>query len=117
MLSSLQVGLNAALVGGASVVVFTPVDTPLAGSEAVTAILAATGDWIVPVHDGHPGHPVAVSARASEALVQAYPTTGWARDVLAAFDRVEVPVSDPGVCKNINTPADVAAHSGFGEPK
>ena len=43
MLSSLQVGLKAALLVGATQVAFAPVDVPLSSSAPIAAVLAGAG--------------------------------------------------------------------------
>ncbi len=115
MLSSLQIGLEAALSAGASRVMFTPVDLPISGPEPIDAVLEAHGDVVLPTLEGRTGHPVVLSPRAARALIEA-PTSRTPRDVLEPFARVTVEVSDPGVCGNVNTPADLERWRGAGEP-
>jgi molybdenum cofactor cytidylyltransferase len=66
------------------------------------ALLAA------PAHDGRPGHPVAFGAALGPALRALDGETG-ARSVVAANrDRlVPVPVTDPGVLRDVDEPADL----------
>ncbi|MFT7621664.1 MAG: molybdenum cofactor cytidylyltransferase [Myxococcota bacterium] len=106
MLSSLQLGIRTALEAGAERVAFGPVDLPLSGPESVRAVLREPGDWVVPVSGGRSGHPAVLSLAACVALVDATPLQS-PRDVLAPFRQVEVPVLDPGVVGNLNTPADL----------
>ncbi len=108
MLSSLQRGLAAALSAGAERVVFTPVDVPLGGPEAIACVLGVEAAVAVAAWRGRPGHPVALSAAAARTLLAADPSQRTARDVLAGLGPVLVPTTDPGVVGNLNTPADVA---------
>lgn len=116
MLSSLQVGLKAALASGCQRIAFSPVDVPLAGPGAVRTVLAQAGDYVVAAFDGRPGHPALVGPTCVRALLSAAPTAA-ARDVLARFDRTTVDTRDPGVCGNINTPADAESWRRSGPEK
>ena len=109
MLSSLQLGVAAALAAGADAVCFSPVDVPLAGPETVQAVLAAElggGDVAIAGYEGQPGHPVRVTAAAARALLAA-PATSSARDVLGAFRSALLETPDAGVVGNLNTPQDL----------
>lgn len=111
MLSSLQEGLRAAR---SDIVVFTPVDLPLGGSEPVAGLLEQTpagAPVAAPTFEGRAGHPVLLRKRAIDALLMADPTT-TTRSVLSPFSRHEVPTGDPGVCGNMNTPRDAATWMG-----
>lgn len=116
MISSLQLGLEAALSAGADAICFSPVDLPIRGADTVLGLLAGTdtGDREpgAPLRIAHwrgqPGHPVRVAGAALAALVGAGHERS-ARDVMAAYDRVAVEIDDPGICGNLNTPGDLHA--------
>lgn len=67
----------------------------------------------VPRHDGRRGNPVAFGARFFPVLMRCTGDRG-ARTVLSeAADRVrELPVSDPGILRDIDRPADLPAATG-----
>ena len=56
-------------------------------------------------YQGHSGHPVWVSKEVALALSTASLEV-TARDVMQGYPTELVPVDDPGVCGNLNTPAD-----------
>ncbi len=97
MLDSLLLGLEG--LGDALV---TPVDVPPAAPDTLRALLAA-GESAVPTWQGRDGHPVRVvaprgvhpRARLDERLRHA----------------LRIPVDDPGVCANLNTPEDLVTWS------
>lgn len=65
---------------------------------------------MVPEFSGKHGHPYLVGRELIEAFLQASPT-GSAREIEHRHQhRIQyVPVNDPNVALNINTPADYAA--------
>jgi molybdenum cofactor cytidylyltransferase len=105
---SLQAGLAA--TGGD--VILWPVDRPLAAGATVTALLVAAADpeadWIVPFHEGH-GHPILLRARLRAALLAAPPDADL-REILSAAGtrRLAVPVDDPFIHANLDTPESAA---------
>ena len=108
MLSSLQVGVAAALTADVGKVAFGPVDAPLGGPEALRTLMDAAdrAAVVLPVFDGRRGHPALIDAVVARALLDAAHTL-TPRDVLASFEIAEVEVVDPGVVSNINTAADL----------
>ena len=77
--------------------------------EALLAAFSATDQIVVPCFEGRRGHPVLFGARHFGALRQLGGDTG-AREILkqhAALVR-EVPVNDPGVLLDVDTPKDLA---------
>jgi molybdenum cofactor cytidylyltransferase len=77
---------------------------------AVAAALGAGAEIAVPSLDGRRGHPVGFSARWREELLALHGDVG-ARALLAAHgDRIlTVPVADPGILRDLDRPADLAA--------
>jgi CTP:molybdopterin cytidylyltransferase MocA len=117
-LSSLQVAL-AWLVAEApdcSALLVALVDHPAVAASTYRALresvaAAPPGAAIfLPTHGGRRGHPV-VFARALWAELLALPASEGARSAVHRDPArvVEVPVDDPGILRDIDTPADLAA--------
>jgi molybdenum cofactor cytidylyltransferase len=113
--SSVQVGLQEVLNRGRDAAMVTLVDRPPA-AEATVKILRATFEsappdiWaVVPEFSGHRGHPLVLGRELMEVFLQA-PATASARDLQRAHqDHIQyVPVDDPFVAMNVNTPEDYA---------
>jgi molybdenum cofactor cytidylyltransferase len=108
-LSSVLAGLNAADRPGTSAILVTPVDLPLLGSAAVSALLAAFRSGSCPVaratHGGRHGHPVIFARSVFEALRRADPATG-AKSVVRSQPVLDVEVGDAGVLYDVDTPED-----------
>lgn len=105
MLHSLQLGIAAA--GEADAAVVALVDHPSVRAETVSALLRAhaqgPGAVLQPEYEGRRGHPFVVDHGAFAAILRAEPTA-VTRDVLmAAGERLVVPVDDPGVLEDIDT--------------
>lgn len=109
---SLRIGL-AALPGDSAAAAVLPVDAPSVQPATVAGLLRAfreadPGTVIVrPVHRGQPGHPT-IFARAVFAELAAGELPHGAETVVErhADARLDVPVDDPGIAANVNTPAD-----------
>jgi len=114
--SSLRVGLREVLNLGRDAAMITLVDRPPASAAALDKLRAAfeaasSEIWaVVPEYNGRHGHPILVGREMIEAFLKA-PETATARDVERQQQRhVEyVPVDDPRVAMNVNTPEDYAA--------
>ncbi len=78
----------------------TPVDVPPVNPATLRALLDAGGD-AVPSWEGRDGHPVRVVSPSG-----LHPRMRLDVRLRAA---VRIPVDDPGVCANLNTPEDRAA--------
>ena len=114
--SSLQVGLHEVLNRGRDTAIITLVDRPPATTATVQALRDAyeaseKNIWaVVPEYSGKHGHPFVAGREMIEAFLQA-PPTSTAREV--EHQHLEhilyVPVDDPFVAVNINTPDDYAA--------
>ena len=110
MFSSIQAGLRLA-PAGANPVLVLPGDMPFVRTETVAAIVNAARDGaepISPTHDGRRGHPLALPACASAALLAADPKESL-NDVLRmlVLPRRELPVDDPGILRDVDTRADL----------
>lgn len=86
-------------------------DMPYVAGSTITALrdaLADGADIAAPVWNGKRGNPVGFSRRHLDALLQLRGDEG-ARSLLKAYPVVEVPVSDPGIRRDIDTPDDLPA--------
>ena len=114
--SSLQIGLREVLNRGRDAAIITLVDRPPAAMATVQTLReafesAAQKTWaVVPEFSGKHGHPYVVGREMIERFLRE-PVTGNARDLEHRYqDHIQyVPVSDPFVAMNINTPQDYAA--------
>lgn len=109
MLSSLAVGMRAALAHSPDLVVFGLVDHPHVRPETVRRLceVVADGDGARPKHDGRTGHPVIVRREVAEALANA-DLALTARDVLVRFRIADVEVDDPAVLEDLDTGTELA---------
>jgi molybdenum cofactor cytidylyltransferase len=114
-LSSLVCGIQA-VDPAAPGALMTLVDIPLVRTTTVTSLLRA---WerdcavlVRPRHDGRHGHPVIFGRALLDALARADLTQG-AKPVVRSFarDAVNVPVDDPGVLIDFDTPEEYARHT------
>lgn len=112
--SSLQVGMREVLNRGRDAAMVGLVDRPPCKGETVALLRARfqmvypEGKWaVVPEFGGKHGHPLVCGREMIEAFLKAS-VTSTARDVEhAAQDKIEyVPVQDPAVVMNVDTPED-----------
>ena len=105
-LESLQLAL-AALSGDCERVLVTPGDIPLVRPDTVERLLAAEGDFIRPRYGERTGHPVVLSAGLISFLLR-YDGPGGLKGAIQQSGCVirDVPVDDPGVLMDNDTPAD-----------
>lgn len=111
--SSLQVGLQEVLNRGRDAAIITLVDRPAAEAETVRQIKAAflsadDSTWaVVPDFGGKHGHPFVIGREMIEAFLRA-PGGSTAREIEHANQQHirYVPVSDPLVAANVDTPED-----------
>lgn len=106
-LSSLQAGIRA-LPSEAPAALVTLVDHPAVAPATLDAILArASAPLVIPRCQGRRGHPVLL-ARTLLDEIAALPVTASAKQVVHAHlgEAVFVDVEDPGILRDIDTPAD-----------
>lgn len=111
--SSLRVGLREVLNRGRDAAIVTLVDRPAPDRKTVTLLKEAFLDsprniWaVVPEFEGRHGHPVVFGREMLEAFLRA-PADATARDVEHAHQEhiVYLPVTDPLVVWNVDTPED-----------
>ncbi len=112
--SSLRVGLQDVLNRGRDAAIVSLVDRPPALPATVTKIREVFVDsdphetWaVIPEFEGRHGHPIVVGREMITTLLRA-PQDSTARDIEHAHQAhiIYVPVEDPNICVNINTPED-----------
>jgi len=114
--SSLQIGLREILNRGRDAAMITLVDRPPAAAATVNTLreafeAAPNNIWaVVPEFSGKHGHPFLAGREMIEHFLRE-PVTSTARDVEHRYQQhiQYVPVEDPFVGLNINTPEDYAA--------
>ena len=114
--SSLQVGLHQVLNRGRDGAMVTLVDRPPVSPATIQTLrnafeAADQKTWaVVPEFSGKHGHPYLVGREMIEAFLRV-PATSTARDVEHQHQQhiQYVPVDDPLVALNVNTPEDYAA--------
>jgi len=118
--SSLRVGLQEVLNRGRDAAMITLVDRPPVRMETLQTLEAAFEQgttttthrkWaVIPEYQGKHGHPILAAREMMEAFLRA-PQTSSARDVEHAHQsEIEyVPIDDPLVAVNIDTPEQYAA--------
>jgi molybdenum cofactor cytidylyltransferase len=107
MLSSVQAGIRALPAVEAALI--WPVDIPGVRATTVGAVLAAApGRIVIPTHGGRGGHPLAIPAGRFAELLALDPSLGLRALVQARPDEVvRLPVDDPGVLVDVDTPDDL----------
>ncbi len=112
--SSLQTGLRRLDEDGAPGVFVLPIDTPCPGPDVFERLAGAmTGAFRAakPVHELHGGHPVLLSGELIGHLLTLDPAEARLDQELfklTSRELVRVPVSDPRVRLNFNTPEEFA---------
>lgn len=115
--SSLQTGLREVLNRGRDGAMVTLVDRPPVDMKTISTLGEAFdtaighGKWaVVPEYEGRHGHPILAGREMIEAFLRA-PHTSNAREIEHAHqDKIEyVPVDDPLVAANVDTPEQYAA--------
>src|SRR5271169_2010871 len=115
--SSLRVGLQEVLNRGRDAAMITLVDRPPVRAETLAALesaferATAQRKWaVIPEYQGKHGHPILAAREMIEAFLRA-PETSNARDIEHAHQsEIEyVPVDDPLVALNVDTPEQYAA--------
>ncbi len=110
MLSSVCFGVRA-LPSSVDPFLLWPVDHPLVTAATIARLIekrGKTGRGIaIPSYEGQRGHPVIFASRMREAILSASPAIGL-RAVAAdrPNDVIEVPIDDPGVVADVDSPED-----------
>ena len=113
-LSSVKVGLRAALAQGVERILVHPVDAPLIAPATARAVLEALAleAAIVPTLQQQPGHPLGLRASAARALLSSPATT--LAEAVGLLTAALLPVEDPAILDNFNSPEAYRAR--FGHP-
>ena len=114
--SSLQVGLREVLNRGRDAAIITHVDRPPVNAGIIEKLREAFENapiekWsVIPEYGGKHGHPIFIGREMIEVFLRA-PATATARDLEHEnWEHIEyVPVNDPVVVINVNTPEDYQA--------
>ena len=108
MFDSVKIGLNY-LQGKCDALLFTPVDVPLFTASTVASLLESGAPLACPVCGGERGHPILMSAGTAERVLSD-PGEGGLRLALerCGVPMSEVPVEDPGILLDADTPEDYA---------
>ncbi len=115
--SSLRTGLQEVLNRGQDAALITLVDRPPAKPATIDALDEAfdrafgQGKWAaVPEYRGNHGHPILIGREMIEAFLKAPPSSS-AREVQHAHQEkiIYVPVEDPRIVANVDTPEQYAA--------
>lgn len=119
MASSVALGFAAIANGPASAAWLWPVDHPAVAEATLRRLVEAfegggatgSGGAITaqPRYRGHGGHPPLIGRALWPALAACGGAPGGARGVLHAAPLIVVEVDDPGVVRDVDTPADVEA--------
>jgi molybdenum cofactor cytidylyltransferase len=109
--TSVRAGIRAAEGLGAAAVVIALGDMPLVEPETVTGLVErfrrTTPPAVVPVHEGRRGMPVVFAAERFPALRSVTGDVGG-RALLESGDPARVPVPDPGIHVDVDTPDALA---------
>ncbi|MBR1456386.1 MAG: NTP transferase domain-containing protein [Oscillospiraceae bacterium] len=109
MFDSAKIGL-AYLKDKCERILFTPVDIPLFTALTVTELIAADARLACPVCDGMRGHPLMIDSSLVDALLADSGEGGLQGAITrCGAEMVEVPVDDPGILHDADTPADYRA--------
>ncbi len=112
-LRSVQLAIRQILDHPVEAVLVWHVDRPHVSIATAQALIDRFRDRgpgiVVPAYEGRRGHPVLFARAVFEELLAAPPAIGARPVVRADPDRVAtVPVNDPAVCEDIDTPEDYA---------
>lgn len=108
MFSSIQEGVRTA---SGDVLLIMPGDMPFVRPETVRAVIAKYTERnaiVSPKYRGKRGHPVAMPLALRDEIAS-FPATATLHDVIHAHTdmRVDLEVDDPGVNRDVDTPADL----------
>lgn len=107
-LGSVKTGLEVALDEGADLVLLQPVDMPALRATTLKSLIKAMGDSVEalrPEFEGASGYPVILSRGAAERLLRDRDSGETQLEgALRGSQMRRIPVKDPGVVVNINTP-------------
>ena len=91
-------------------ILFTPVDVPLFTAMTVTELIESDAELCCPVCEGKTGHPLLIASSLVDAIL-ADSGEGGLQGAIArcGVEMRRIPVEDPGVLHDADTPADYKA--------
>ena len=109
MFDSAKIGL-AYLRDKCERILFTPVDIPLFTAMTVTELIESGAELCCPVCEGRTGHPLLIASSLVDAIL-ADSGEGGLQGAIArcGAEMLQIPVEDPGVLHDEDTPADYKA--------
>ena len=109
MFDSAKIGL-ASLRDKCERILFTPVDIPLFTAMTVTELIESGAELCCPVCEGRTGHPLLIASSLVDAIL-ADSGEGGLQGAIArcGAEMLQIPVEDPGVLHDADTPADYKA--------
>ena len=84
---------------------FSPGDYPLISPEVCRKLLAQKGQIVIPLFQGHKGHPVLFSAQIAKELLEMSDSSNL-RDFIEQKGYQTVAVEDEGILIDLDTPDD-----------
>lgn len=109
MFASLRIGLAILVeLSPWKVLAVLPVDHPLVAAKSVAKLAAIEALATIPRYRGKHGHPVCLSRSVVDNIVEGRLSGPTLREVLRSVDAADVPVGDPGITANCNTPDALA---------
>lgn len=105
MFDSVRLGLSW-LASRCSRVVFSPGDVSLYQPETVAALMETDAPVCLPEYNGVTGHPILISSEVFPAILSDSGEEGLAGALKRASVPVAVPVNDPGILMDADTPED-----------
>ena len=109
MFDSAKIGL-AYLRDKCERILFTPADIPLFTAMTVTELIESGAELCCPVCEGRTGHPLLIASSLVDAIL-ADSGEGGLQGAIArcGAEMLQIPVEDPGVLHDADTPADYKA--------
>jgi molybdenum cofactor cytidylyltransferase len=107
LLGSVKAGLEAAFEDGADMVLLHPVDMPALRASTLKSLIKAMGDSVEairPEFESAAGFPIILSRGAAERIRDRDSGETTLEGAIKAMQVRRIPVKDPGVVVNINTP-------------
>ena len=109
MFDSAKIGLDY-LKDKCDQILFTPVDIPLFTALTVTELIASDAELACPVCQGKTGHPILIASSLVERLLADSGEGGLQGAISRCGTEMrQIPVNDPGVLHDADTPADYQA--------
>ena len=91
-------------------ILFTPVDVPLFTAMTVTALIESGAELCCPVCEGKTGHPLLIASPLVDAILSDAGEGGLQGAIArCGAEMTQIPVADPGVLHDADTPADYKA--------